>query len=82
MVIPLGIILDIYYERSKTIWLLAFGHGVSDAVAMVPLFFLASGVKPVAFFGPVSGLFDSLITFILAVWLTKREAREIQRENS
>ena len=82
MVIPLGIILDIYYERSKTIWLLAFGHGVSDAVAMVPLFFLASGVKPVAFFGPVSGLFDSLITFILAVWLTKREAREIQRVNS
>ena len=83
MAISFGIILDIYYVRSKTIWLPAFGHGVIDAVAMITTVFTVSGVETFKFLGPSpTGLFGALIALVIAVWLTKREAREIQRENS
>lgn len=83
MAISFGIILDIYYVRSKTIWLPAFGHGVIDAVAMITIVFTVSGVETFKFLGPSpTGLFGALIALAIAVWLTKREAREIQRENS
>lgn len=83
MAISFGIILDIYYVRSKTIWLPAFGHGVIDAVAMITTIFTVSGVETFKFLGPSpTGLFGALIALVIAVWLTKREAREIQRENS
>lgn len=83
MAISLGIILDIHYVRSKTIWLPAFGHGVIDAVAMVTTVFTVSGVETFKFFGPSpTGLFGALIAVVIAVWLTGREAREIQRENA
>ena len=83
MAISLGIILDIYYVRSKTIWLPAFGHGVIDAVAMITTVFTVSGVETFKFLGPSpTGLFGALIALIIALWLTGREAREIQRENS
>lgn len=83
MAISFGIILDIYYVRSKTIWLPAFGHGVIDAVAMITTVFTVSGVETFKFLGPSpTGLFGALIALAIAVWLTKREAREIQRENS
>lgn len=83
MAISFGIILDIYYVRSKTIWLPAFGHGVIDAVAMITIVFTVSGVETFKFLGPSpTGLFGTLIALAIAVWLTKREAREIQRENS
>ena len=83
MAISFGIILDIYYVRSKTIWLPAFGHGVIDAVAMITTVFTVSGVETVKFLGPSpTGLFGALIVLVIAAWLTKREAREIQWENS
>lgn len=80
MAISFGIILDIYYVRSKTIWLPAFGHGVIDAVAMITTVFTVSGVETFKFLGPSpTGLFGALIALIIAVWLTKREERESQQ---
>lgn len=80
MAISLGIILDIYYVRSKTIWLPAFGHGVIDAVAMITTVFTVSGVETFKFLGPApTGLFSALIALVIAVWLTKREERESQQ---
>ena len=80
MAISLGIILDIYYVRSKTIWLPAFGHGVIDAVAMITTVFTVSGVETFKFLGPSpTGLFSALIALVIAVWLTKREERESQQ---
>ena len=77
MAIATGIILDIYYVRSKTIWLAAFGHGVIDAVAMITIVFTVSGVETFKFLGPSpTGLFGALIALVIAVWLTKRAARE------
>lgn len=80
MAISFGIILDIYYVRSKTIWLPAFGHGVIDAVAMITTVFTVSGVETFKFLGPgPTGLFSALIALVIAVWLTKREERESQQ---
>ena len=80
MAISFGIILDIYYVRSKTIWLPAFGHGVIDAVAMITIVFTVSGVETFKFLGPgPTGLFSALIALVIAVWLTKREERESQQ---
>ena len=80
MAISFGIILDIYYVRSKTIWLPAFGHGVIDAVAMITTVFTVSGVETFKFLGPSpTGLFGALIALVIAVWLTKREERESQQ---
>ena len=80
MAISFGIILDIYYVRSKTIWLPAFGHGVIDAVAMITTVFTVSGVETFKFLGPSpTGLFSALIALVIAVWLTKREERESQQ---
>ena len=83
MAISFGIILDIYYVGSKTIWLPAFGHGVIDAVAMITIIFTVSGVETFKFLGPSpTGLFGALIALVIALWLTKREEREIQWEKS
>ena len=80
MAISFGIILDIYYVRSKTIWLPAFGHGVIDAGAMITTVFTVSGVETFKFLGPSpTGLFGALIALVIAVWLTKREERESQQ---
>ena len=80
MAIFFGIILDIYYVRSKTIWLPAFGHGVIDAVAIITTVFTVSGVETFKFLGPSpTGLFSALIALVIAVWLTKREERESQQ---
>lgn len=80
MAISFGIILDIYYVRSKTIWLPAFGHGVIDAVAIITTVFTVSGVETFKFLGPSpTGLFNALIALVIAVWLTKREERESQQ---
>ncbi|MBP2623071.1 CPBP family intramembrane glutamic endopeptidase [Streptococcus oricebi] len=73
-----GIIWDIYYERSQTIWLPAFAHGVADAVGGLTLpFFMLAGITPLASFGagPTS-LFASPFLLVLAYWLTKGEQKK------
>ena len=77
MAITMGFLLDIYYVKSKSIWLPAFGHSTIDTLGPLTSLLVAGNVKPLAYLGPgANGLFVGLLALVVVTWLTKREAKE------
>ena len=77
MAITMGFLLDIYYIKSKSIWLPAFGHSTIDTLGPLTSLLVAGNVKPLAYLGPgANGLFVGLLAIVVVTWLTKREAKE------
>lgn len=69
----LGVLFDWLYEKTRCIWIPALAHGAYNAVAGMPILFLAAGAAPSTLLGPTMiGLIAGLPMFLLAFLLWRR----------
>ena len=74
--VSLGLLLDLLYEKTGSIWFPALGHGAVNAMAGVPLLFLDPAFADQAILGPsMNGLVGGLplLLFALALLLKAPE---------
>ncbi len=69
----LGVLFDWLYEKTRCIWIPALAHGAYNAVAGMPILFLAAGAAPSSLLGPtLGGLIAGLPFFVLAALLVQK----------
>ena len=75
--VSLGILLDIVYEKSESIWLPSLAHGAVNAAATLPLILVTSAEDPTRLLGPVpNGLIASLPLIAASILVLWRENKK------
>lgn len=69
----LGVLFDWLYEKTRCIWIPALAHGAYNAVAGMPILFLAAGAAPSSLLGPtLGGLIAGLPMILLGLLLWRK----------
>lgn len=69
----LGLLLDLCYEKTGSIWLPALGHGAVNAAAGIPLLIQNPDYADQMILGPtMNGLIAGIPLFLLAAWVLLR----------
>ena len=72
----MGILLDVLYEKTGSIWVSALGHGAINAFAGVPTIFLNPAYANRLLLGPLMiGVVGGLPMLLLAAWVCVRDWR-------